>query len=137
MFAFDRLKSAGRLVALSTIALLGACGSSTSPLAPFSPQINNIPDNFHLQASNVTNVTSTITYTWANSGTAASAGQSTTIAAGTAMLTVLDANGAQVYSQSLSANGTFPTTTGMTGNWTITLTLTNYSGTLNFQVQKA
>src|ERR1700693_6407495 len=99
MFAFDRLQSAARLVALSTIALLGACGSSTSPLAPFSPQINNIPDNFHLQASNVTNVTSTITYTWANSGTAASAGQSTTVAAGTAKLTVLGAKGAPGDSQ--------------------------------------
>lgn len=137
MFALDRSSLMTRLVAVSAIVLVAACGSSTSPLAPFSPQINNIPDNFHLQASSVTNVTSTITYTWANSGTAASAGQSTTIAAGTAMLTVLDANGTQVYSQSLSANGTFPTNAGTTGNWTIRLTLTNYSGTLNFQVQKA
>lgn len=137
MFALDRSKWTARLVALTAIALLAACGNSTDPLAPFSPQITNVADNFHLQATNVTNVTSTINYTWANTGTTAAAGQSSTVAAGTAVLTVLDKNGMQVYSQSLSTNGTFPTSAGTTGNWTVRLVLTNYSGTLNFQVQKS
>jgi len=137
MFASDRSQSAARLVALTAIALLAACGNSTDHLAPFSPQVTNVAVKFHLQATNVTNVTSTINYTWANTGTTAAAGQSSTVSAGTAVLTVLDRNGMQVYSQSLSANGTFPTNAGTTGNWTVRLVLTNYSGTLNFQVQKS
>lgn len=122
---------------MTAIALLAACGDSTSSLAPFQPQINNAADNFQFQATNVTNVTYTFTYTWANSGTAASVNQSTTIAAGTAVVTILDNSGAQVYSLSLSANGAFPTSTGTTGNWTVRVAFTNYSGTVNFRVQKA
>ena len=137
MFALDRSKSVARLVALTAIALLVACGDSTTSLAAFQPQINNAPDNFQFQATDVTNATGTYTYTWANSGTRASADQSTTIVAGTAVLTILDANGIQVYSQSLSVGGSTQTSVGATGNWTIRLVLTNYSGTVNFRVQKA
>ena len=138
MFALDRSKSAARLVALTAIALLAACGDSTSPsLAAFQPQINNVADNFQFQASNVTSLTGTYTYTWANSGTRASADQSTTINAGTAVLTILDSNGMQVYSQSLSVGGSTQTSVGATGNWTIRVVFTNYSGTVNFRVQKA
>lgn len=49
--------------------------------------------DFQFQATGVTNVTWTYTYTWSNSGTTASVNQSTTIAAGTATVAILDANG--------------------------------------------
>ncbi len=85
-----------------------ACGNdSTGPLAPFEPQINNIQDSFEFQATGVTNVTWTFEYTWANSGTSANVNQATTITGGTAVLTLFDAGGTQVYTQSLSANGKF------------------------------
>ena len=58
------------------------------------------------------------------------------ITAGTATLTIRDANGTQVYSQSLTVNGTLVTNAGMSGNWTIQVALTNVSGTLNFRAQK-
>jgi hypothetical protein len=122
---------------LATSVAIAACSDSTGPLAPYQPQINNAPDNFQFQATGVSNITWTYTYTWANSGTAANVNQSTTIAAGSAVVTILDANGAQVYTQSLSANGTFPTTAGPTGNWTIRVVFTNYNGTVNFRVEKA
>lgn len=123
--------------ALAASLMLGGCKNSTGPLAPFQPQINNIADNFEFQATGVSNVTWTYTYTWSNSGTTASVNQSTTVTAGTAVVTVLDKNGAQVYTQSLSANGTFATSAGVTGNWTVRVVFTNYSGTVNFRVQKA
>ena len=125
-------------LALSATALLGAACSSNpaAPLAPFEPQINNAPDNFQFQASGVTGVTWTHNYVWSNSGTAASLNQSTTIDAGTAVVTVYDAVGTQVYSQSLSANGTFATAAGVAGNWTIKVTFSAYDGTVNFRVQK-
>ncbi len=137
MIVSRQTRVAGALV-LCTVAVLSARGSnSTAPLALFQPQINNAPDNFSFQATGVTNVNSTSIYVWSNCGTAASVTQSTTITAGTATLTVLDANGTQVYTKDLGVNGTFLTSAGVTGNWTIKVVLTNYSGTVNFHVQKA
>ena len=109
-----------------------ACNDS---LAPFQPEIANVPGSFQLQATNVRNVSNTFEYTWQNSGTTANVTQATIITAGSAQLTILDAQGSQVYTRNLSDNGTFQTTTGTTGAWTIRMLLTNYSGTLNFRVQ--
>jgi hypothetical protein len=122
---------------LTAIALLAGCSNSTGPLAPFQPQINNVADNFQFQATGVTNATWTYTYNWANSGDSATVNQSTTVTGGSATLTIADKNGTQLYSQSLSANGTFGMTKGVQGNWTIKVVFTNYSGTVNFRVQKA
>ena len=114
------------------VAAIAAC-----KLGPFQPQITNAPDNFQFQATGVTNLTGTFTYTWSNSGDSATVNQATTVNAGSAMLTVSDHNGAQMYSQSLAANGTFGCAKGVTGTWTIRVAFTNYSGTVNFRVQKA
>jgi len=117
--------------ALAVLAI--ACNNS---LAPFQPEILNAPDNFQLQATNVKNLTSTLDYTWQNSGTSANVNQATVASTGTATLTIQDAQPAQVYTKDLTANGTFQTTTGTAGAWKIRLQLTNFSGTLNFRVQK-
>ena len=132
-----RRGTAARVLALVAMVLAGACGDSTAPLAPFQPQINNVTDNFQFQATGVTNVTWTFVYTWANSGDSATVNQATTVTGGSAVVRIADKNGTQLYSQSLGANGTFGMTKGVAGNWTITVELTNYSGTLNFRVQKA
>ncbi len=121
---------------LFCLLLIAAGCNSNNSLAPFQPQINNAPDNFQFQATGVKKVTSTLNYTWQNSGTSANVNQACAITTGTATLVILDANAAQVYSKDLSANGTFQTTTGATGNWTIRVTLAYVSGTLNFRVQK-
>jgi hypothetical protein len=121
-------------VTLAVVA--AACGSSTG-LAPFQPQINNVADNFQFQATGVTNVSGTHTYAWSNSGDSATVNQATTITAGSATVTIVDKNGTQVYSASLSANGTFGVLKGVAGSWTVKVVLTGYSGTLNFRVQKA
>lgn len=124
------------LAAALAAAVMG-CGGSNSALNPaFQPQVNNATDNFQFQATGVQRVTQTLNYTWQNTGIAATVNQATTVTAGQAILTIKDANGTQVYMADLVNNGTFTTATGITGNWTITLTLTNYSGTLNFRVQK-
>ena len=102
----------------------------------FQPQIVNQPDNFSLQATNVTNVTQTLPFTWQNTGTSANVNQATQVTGGSATLTILDASNQQVYTNSLTANGTFPTSTGTTGGWTIRLVLSNFTGTINFRVQK-
>ena len=124
----------GVAAAGAVVAAMAAC---TSSLGPFQPQINNAPDNFQFQATGVTNFTKTFTYTWSNSGDSATVNQATTITAGSATLTISDKNATQMYSQSLAANGTFGTAKGVTGAWTIKVVFTNYSGTVNFRVQKA
>ena|SRR3990172_2318260 len=130
--------SAGLLVVI-TIALLGAgCSSkkSTSSLAPFQPQITNMPDDFQFQATGVQNVSGTFPYVWQNTGTSANVNQACAITSGTATLTIFDNDTTQVYSQSLAVNGTIPTSVGTTGSWIIRVVLTNCYGTLNFRVQK-
>ena len=124
-------------VLVATLVAIMGCGGKNNVLNPrFQPQVNNAPDNFQFQATGVQGVTQTLNYTWQNTGIAATVNQATTVTAGHAILTIGDANGTQVYMGDLVNNGTFTTTTGITGNWTIRLTLDHYSGTLNFRVQK-
>ena len=133
----NRIPHAVAAVALTTVALLAACSNSTGPLAPFQPQISNVADNFQFQATGVTNATWTYTYAWSNSGDSATVNQATTVTTGSATVTIFDKNGTQLYSQSLSANGTFGMTKGVAGTWSVRVVFTNYAGTVNFRVQKA
>ncbi len=124
------------VVVLLVSGLLIGCGGGSALAPQFQPQINNVVDNFQFQSTAVTNVTQTLTYTWQNTGIAANINQATTVSAGTAVVAIRDAVGVQVYSAGLQNNGTFQSATGQTGNWTIQVVLNNYSGTLNFRVQK-
>ena len=129
-----RVWTAGMLAAGLAIA---GCGSD-SPTAPpgIQPQIANLPDDFSYQITSVTNYTGTALYTWQNTGIAANVNQATTVTLGTITLQITDAGGTQVYSRSLSDNGTFLTGNGTTGNWHLRVTYTGASGTVNFRVQK-
>ncbi len=137
MFALDRSHRTVGFVALFAVALLAACGGSTGPLAPFQPQINNLQDNFSFQATGVTNVTWTFTYRWSNTGDSATVNHATTTTGGSTLLTIYDKNNTQLYSAPLAASGTVGMTKGVAGLWTIKVVFTNYSGTVNFSVQKA
>lgn len=124
------------LAGFSAIAMGLACGNSTGPLAPFQPQISNLTDNFQLQATGVTNATWTYNYRWQNTGDSATINQATTVSGGSAVVTIQDSTGKQLYSQSLTANGTFGMVKGIHGRWYVEVQFTNYSGTVNFRVQK-
>lgn len=123
---------------VSLILTLGGCGDENpaDPLAGFEPQVNNATDSFQLQATDVTEVGTVLQYTWENTGSQASVDHSTTTAAGTAAVLIRDADGTTVYDQGLSASLNEDTASGTTGSWTIVVTLADYSGTLNFRVQK-
>ncbi|HTK81295.1 MAG TPA: hypothetical protein VL633_03310 [Bacteroidota bacterium] len=116
------------------VGVLGGCTSDS--LAPFQPEIGNIQDSFNFQATNVSNVSTTLVYAWNNSGTRATINHSTTTTAGSTLLVIKDSIGTTVYSKALSPSLNEPTSVGVAGSWSITLTLTNYSGTLNFRAQK-
>ena len=123
----------GVVLIIAAAILAAGCGDS---LDPFEPELTSATDNFQLQATGVTDVTLTRTYSWANTGTRASINHSTTTGQGNTQLTIRDAAGAVVYSKALSPSLNEPTAVGVAGTWSIELRLTNYSGTLNFRVQK-
>jgi hypothetical protein len=118
---------------LLPLSLLSACDS---PLDPFEPEIDAAQDNFQLQATGVTRVTSTLSWTWTNTGTRASIDHSTVTTAGNARVVIRDAAGVVVYDHDLEPSLNEPTAVGTSGSWTIQLHLDRYSGTLNFRAQK-
>jgi len=125
-----------RLTFVTTAAaalLVYGCGSN--PLGPFQPEVSNQPDSFQLQATDVRGVSATLTYDWNQSGVVANVDHSTTTTAGQAGLVIRDAMGNQVYAHGLVPSFNDQTAAGSAGTWKIILTLTDYSGTLNFRVQ--
>jgi hypothetical protein len=129
--AFPRIS-----LAAAVVLLLAAAGCGGKSLAPFQPQVSNAADNFQMQATGVTDVTTTLTYTWPNTGTRATINHATSTTAGTTLVVIKDNAGATVYSHALAASLNEPTTAGQAGTWTIAVTLTNYSGTLSLRAQK-
>ncbi len=126
------------LILAAGLALNVACGDSANTIGPGNQlQVTNAADDFQWQVSNLDGVDQTLRYTWSNTGDSASVNQATALTGGTATITIRDASGAQVYTRSLTDNGTYPTITGTTGAWQITVRLSNAKGTINFRVQKA
>ena len=124
------------IVVVVSVALVAGCGNS--PTSPgVQPEITNATDNFQYQVTNVQNYSHQANYVWQNTGTTASVNQATAVTGGSAMLVLLDADGTQVYSRSLAENGTFASTAGVAGSWTIRVTYSAASATVNFRVQKA
>ena len=126
------------LLILPVLVLLAAgCGGrQVGIMNPIQPQIVNQTDSFSFQATNVTNTTQTLQYTWQNTGTTADVNQSSQITSGLGTLMVMDSMGQQLYLEPLSVNGTFLISSGTAGAWTIQVVLSNVEGTLNFSVQR-
>ncbi len=123
-----------RYLALLVVAV-AALGCNDS-LAPYQPEITNVADNFQFQITAAKNLTTTREYIWQNSGTLANVDQASAITTGIATLTVLDSQGTQVYSSSLSVGGSTQSTAGVAGAWKIRVAFTNMDGTINFRVQR-
>lgn len=113
------------------------CGSD-NVLGPDNQlEVTNATDNFQLQATALDNVSQTLAYSWEMTGTQANVNQSGTVTAGSATLRITDGAGAEVYNGNLAETGTFQTTAGgSAGTWSIQLSLSGASGTVNFRVQK-
>jgi hypothetical protein len=126
------------LAALVMLGALSACGSDRSnPLSPaVQPEVVNNADAFSFQVTGVQNASATLDYSWQNTGTVATVNQSASISGGSATLIIRDAAGTQVYSRSLSDNGTFTSAAGTTGTWTIRVVFSGTSGTINFRSDK-
>ena len=122
---------------LVLVLLVSGCAATANLIGPENQlEVGNATDTFQWQVSALSDVTQTLTYTWANTGTTANVNQSSSLGSGSAVLRVTDDRGVEVYSRSLAENGTFQTDSGSAGNWTVTVTLTQATGTLNFRLQK-
>jgi hypothetical protein len=125
----------GLALGLVIAAALIGCNSSTAP--GIQPEIANLTDNFQFQTSSLHGGSGSWSYTWQNTGTAATVNQSCSITGGTATLVVKDSAGIQVYSRNLAENGTFVTAAGTTGAWTIEIVFERvFAAAVNFRVQK-
>ncbi len=120
---------------LIIISVIG-CGQNKAPLGPFQPEIVNLQDSFQFQATALKNVSVAEIYNWQNSGTTANIDQSCAITNGIAAISILDGNGAQVYSGDLTTNGSFTSAVGVAGTWHISVDISSVYGTMNFRVQK-
>ena len=123
------------VTALAAIATLSGC-SDKNPIAPFQPEVINNADAFQFQITAARNVTTTLNYSWVNSGTRATINHSTARRQGTATVTVFDANDLQVYTHSLVASGTEQSAVGVAGTWRIKIVFGDFDGTANFRVEK-
>ena len=77
-----------------------------------------------------------VTYRWQIDGTTATVAQSPTALLGNATVFVSDARGVQVYQRSLAENGSFTTTAGVPGTWTIRLHFADASGDVAVQLNR-
>jgi hypothetical protein len=116
------------------LALAGCSGNVIGPDNQL--EVTNATDDFQLQATALDNISQTLSYLWQNTGTGANVDQSGSVTAGSATLTILDQTGAQVYVSSLASTGSFQTSAGLAGTWTIRVEMDGMSGALNFRVQK-
>ena len=125
------------MTTLATLALV-ACGGA-SILGPDNEvQVSNNADQFTWRASDLVEVTDTVTFNWTVTTPSAFVRHAhAPLTNGSATLTVLDADGILVYLVPLSgvSNESATTLSGTAGTWTVTVTLNNATtARINFQL---
>jgi len=131
-----RLKALATAISAVVIAAFVGFCSSDNPLSPYHPEITNETDNFQFQITAAENLDYTTSYSWRNTGDRASINQACAVTGGSATLMISDSTGAMLYTRDLADNGTFHSTSGAPGRWTIRVIFTSLDGTINFRVQK-
>ena len=122
--------------ALVALALSAACDTRVPSVPALQPQVVNLPNDFAFQATGLAGVNEDVVYSWQITGTSATVDQSPTLLLGDATVFVADANGNQVYQRSLAENGSFVTTAGVPGTWTVRMHFADASGDVGLHLQK-
>lgn len=124
-----------RVLAVIALAIpFSGCSDTTGP--GVEPEIRNLVDSFEFQTSKLESYSKTLQYTWTNTGAVANINQSSSLSGGSVQLVIRDADGNEVYSRSLADNGTFVTAAGSPGTWSLSVVLSDATGTLNFRAEK-
>jgi len=129
---FKRYK--GWLATMLLPAMIAGC-SDANVLGPGNQvQVANNPGTFEWQATAMDKIKETQSYQWVSNDTIANVNQSSSLSGGSASLQVMDADGVQVYLRGLDQNGTFQTSAGTAGTWTINIVMDQASGAINFRL---
>ena len=123
-------------VLFAALVLIGCSDEKKNPISAFQPEIVNNADAFQFQITDASNVTTTVTYPWTNTGTQATINHSTVTTVGSATVYVLDADTTEVYTAGLSASLNEASSVGTAGNWTIRVVFVDFTGAANFRVEK-
>ena len=127
--------TSGLALALA-VSISGACDTRIQSVPQLEPQVVNLRNSFNFQAVNLIGVIQEVTYQWQIDGTTATVAQNPTALLGDATVFVTDAKGVQVYQRSLAENGSFTTTAGVPGTWTIRLRFNDASGDVAVQLNR-
>lgn len=131
----QRTRLVGRFL-LVALALAGGCDTRVIAGPTFQPQVVNVANDFAFQVSALDNVNDVKEYTWQSDGGAATVSQLPSNLTGTVSLFIIDAAGTQVYQHALTDSGTFTTSAGVAGSWTVRVRLEDASGAVTFRVRK-
>lgn len=131
-----RIRPLAAVAAVVLLAALAACADSiVRELEPNNdPQLVNEPDSLRYTAVDLENVNDKITFTWINTGTTAAVLHRTFIHHGYGILVIQDGAGVQVDSTILQYELDTETREGTPGDWTVTLTLANARGRVDFSL---
>ena len=128
--------SASAWMTLLWIVAITACSGDNLIDPDTQLVVFNDTDSFQIQSSTLTDITQVLSYTWQTTGVMAETNHSGAFSAGAATLIIRDDAGVEVYRRSLEETGTFSTSQGTSGAWSIEITFERMSGVLNFRVQK-
>ena len=120
---------------LAAVLLLG-CGDGNLIGPENELEVTNAVDQFQFQLTDLVEVDDIRSYSWQNTGTQATIDISQAITSGSAILTLLDANGTVMYEEDIAEDGDTTTPVGVAGAWRIEVRLESVTGTFNFRVQK-
>ncbi|MFH2049591.1 MAG: hypothetical protein ABIJ12_09105 [bacterium] len=115
---------------------IGCSSQKNNPISSFEPEVINNADAFQFQITDATNVSTTLTYQWENTGAQATVDHSTALLTGSATVEVRDADSVQVYSSNLLASGTDASLSGTSGTWFVKVVFSDFDGTVNFTIEK-
>ena len=124
------------LVVLAVALFATGCGGDNAVAPQYQPQVVNTPNVvFSFQATGLDDVTDALSYNFSVSSGTVIIHPATATTSGTITLNIKDASGAVVYNGTVPASGDITPPAGDAGTWIIALTLANYTGTINFEVQ--
>ena len=106
------------------------------PVSSYEPNVVNQQDNFHLVVPEADGVDTVVYYFWSMQGTSANIDQSADLQGGSVSITVDDNDRHQVYSTDLRQIGSFVTQPGTPGSWRIRVGLSDFSGRIDFRLQR-
>jgi hypothetical protein len=125
-----------RSLAGLTLALTVACNSSNALAPQYQPQVANTPNvAFSFQATGLQGVSDVVNYTWSASSGKVIIHPATATTSGTITLNIKDAVGTVIYNGTVPPAGDITPPTGVGGPWNIRVSLSSYTGTINFAVQ--